>query len=463
MIVMKFGGTSTQDAKAQSNVASIIHNHVHLSPVVVISAIAKGTNYLERAGKFAEQGNSEEAIALLTELFARHYQILETNVQDSTRKKGVLDVIQHSFNELKELVRGVSILRELTPRTLDAFYCFGELLSSRLIAATCQEKGIDAVWLDTKEFMVTEANHNRAMPIMELVQEKLSVIALPLIRQGKVIVTQGFIGITQNGFRTTMGRESSDYSATIIGAALNADEIQIWTDVDGILTADPRVVSSPKKVKTMLPEEAFELSYFGAKVLHANSMLPALEKNIPVSIRNSMNPSHDGTKVTTGSNTKSCIKSIAYKNNVSVITLSPYKRYGQFIFWEHVYNILTKYDVTANVTTTSEFNVALALDSKYNLTAIVHELSSVGKITMFDRKGIVCVVGFGIQQTPEFLSRIFASLQGMKLSVISFGASKSSITLVLNEQEVEHAVRQLHREFFEGEIDVELFEQNLQE
>ncbi len=449
MIVMKFGGTSTQDAHAQANVASIIKKNLHKAPVVVISAIAKGTNYLERAGKLAEQGNVDEANRLLLELIERHYTILDTNIKDVNRNREVKDVLQRSLHELKELVRGVSILRELTPRTLDAFYSYGELLSSRLIAATCQENGIDAVWIDTNEFMITEANHNRAMPIMTVVEEKLSAIAIPHIKQGKVIVTQGFIGITQNGHRTTMGRESSDYSATIIGAALNVDEIQIWTDVDGILTADPRVVSSPKKVNTMLPEEAFELSYFGAKVLHANSMLPAIEKNIPVIILNSKNTNNSGTKISSTDNPDVGVQSIAFKNNILVLTINPHKRYGQFIFWEHVYNILTKYGVVANVTSTSEFNLAIAIEAKYFHAELLHELSSIGKVTVLEERGIVCVVGCGIKQQPEYINRIFSSLSGMSISMISFGASNSSITLVVEDKNVEAAVQRLHKEFFE--------------
>jgi aspartokinase len=171
-----------------------------------------------------------------------------------------------------------------------------------------------------------------------------------------------------------------------------------------------------------------------------------------------MNPSHDGTKVTSSASKASKIKSIAYKKSVVVLTVSPHKRYGQFIFWEHIYNILTKYNITANVTTTSEFNVAIALESKYNLTAIILELSSIGKVKTLERKGIICVVGSGIQLKPEYLSRIFSSLEGKSLSLISFGASDSNITLVLEEKDVEDAVHQLHKEFFEGEIDEEIFE-----
>ncbi len=458
MIVMKFGGTSTQDAAAQANVAAIIKANRHKSPVVVISAIAQGTNYLERAGKQAELGNTEQALALLEELIQRHYVILDTNVKDSKRNRGVRSQIEQAHTELKELVRGVAILHELTPRTLDSFYCYGELLSSRLIAASCQEAGIDAVWIDTKEFMVTDSNHNNALPLWEIVESKLKSLALPLINQGKVIVTQGFIGVTQSGFRTTMGRESSDYSATIVGVALQAEEIQIWTDVDGILTADPRVVQSPRKVKTMLPPEAFELSYFGAKVLHPNTMLPALEKNIPVYIFNSKRPYLSGTRISSDSHTKPMVKSIAYKKNAVIVTVTPRKRLGQYIFWEHIYNILTKHSITANLSVTSEFNISITIDSKINTQSLLHDLSEVGEVTIQENKGIICLVGYGIKQVPEYFSRIFNAFNGMTISMLSFGASDSNITLLLDDDVIFDAVKKLHHEFFEGTNDEEVFE-----
>ena len=455
---MKFGGTSTQDAKAQANVVSIIQANLPHSPFVVISAIAQATNFLERAGKFAEQGKVDEANQLLDDLFERHYLILDTNVHDKARHTSVKNFIAQSMTEVKEMVRGVSILRELTPRTLDAFYCYGELLSSRLIAAACQENGIDAVWLDTKDFMITEANHSRALPIMSIVEEKLSAIALPLLKQGKVLVTQGFIGVTQSGHRTTMGRESSDYSATIIGAAIHAESIQIWTDVDGILTADPRVVQSPRKVRTMLPAEAFELAYFGAKVLHPNTMLPALEQNIPVYIYNSKRPKLTGTRVASDAATKPTVKSVAYKRDIAVIEITPAKRLGQYIFWEQIYNILTKHSAAANMTASSELNVAITIEAKSNLRAIIHDLSTIGNVKLLEGKGIVCLVGHALKDNPDNLTRMFNALAGMKISMISFGASDSNITLVVDDDKILDAVKKLHLEFFERENDDEVFE-----
>jgi len=459
MIVTKFGGTSTQDASAIKNVVQIVSARLAQKPIVVISAIAQATNMLEKAGKLAVEGKAGEARDTLLTLFDRHYAIVDEIIKDRERNVELRKIIASSIHELEQLVAGVSILRELTPRTLDAFYCYGELLSSRMVAAALQEFGIDAVWFDTKDFMVTDDNFNRALPLMEIVEERLKSIALPLLEQSKTPVTQGFIGITLSGVRTTMGRESSDYSASIIGSALNVEDVQIWTDVDGVLTADPCVVSSPKKIKSLTFEEAFDLSYFGAKVLHPNTMLPALEKKIPIHIYNSRRPHLTGTRITSTSHSdEATVKSVAYKQNMVLLTITPKKRYSQSIFWEHIYTILTRHDVVANMTTTSEYSLAIAIDGKDNIPAIVHELGEIGLVQILEGKGIVCVVGTNLRETPQLMERIFRSLAEFNVSAISFGASKSNVAIVLENGVVLDAVRKLHREFFEAEHDEGKFE-----
>ena len=354
MIVMKFGGTSIQDATAMTNVAHIVKASIEKHPVVVISAIAGATNALEKIGAFATDQNIHDARSVIGTLIDRHASIVDTLIKDRSRHDELHSVLLNAKRELEEIVRGVSILRELTPRTLDTFYSFGELLSSRLVTAVLQESNVDAFWLDTNKFMITDDNYNRAIPMTDRVDTRLRALALPLIQEEKVIVTQGYIGVTTSGRRTTMGRESSDYSAAIIGAALGVEDIQIWTDVDGILTADPRVVESPMKVKEMSFEEAYELSFFGAKVLHPNTMLPAIEKNISIHIYNSQHPERSGTRVVTSSkDAEPIVKSVAYKRDLVLLNVWPKKRYGQFSFWESLYNILTTYGVVPAMTVTS--------------------------------------------------------------------------------------------------------------
>jgi aspartate kinase len=459
MIVMKFGGTSVKDSSAISNVVQIIKSRLAQHPIIVISAIAQATNMLESAGRLAAMGKGSEARDVLFKLFDRHYAMVDELVKDKQRHIALRKTIAASLRELEELVKGVAILRELTPRTLDAFCCYGELLSSRIVHAALIEQEVEAEWIDAKEFMITDENFNSAMPLMDIVEQRLNDFVRPLLERGRVPVTQGFIGITNAGRRTTMGRESSDYSASIIGAALMAVDVQIWTDVDGILTADPLIVTSPKKIKVLSYDEAYELSFFGAKVLHPNTMLPAFEKNIPIHIYNSQKPNLSGTFITSDSTLgKAIVKSVAYKRNILVLTISPKQRYSQYIFWEHIYGILAKYGILARMTATSEYSVSIALDTKNYADAMGHDLNAIGTVNILNDKGIVSVVGSNIRETPEVMSRIFQSLSQYSISMMSFGASKSNISLVINDADVPDAVRKIHSEFFDSVTMDETFE-----
>ncbi len=460
MIVMKFGGTSTQDADAIRNVVGIVERHISEKPIIVISAIAQATNVLERAGRIASEGRAGEARDLVLTLINRHFAIVDEIVQDRERNRDLRKVIANSLGELEELVKGVAILRELTPRTLDTFYCYGELLSSRIVAAALQERGIEAQWLDTADFMVTDDNFTRALPVMHLVEERLGALARPLLERGITPVTQGFIGISPSGRRTTMGRESSDYSAAIIGAALGSSDIQIWTDVDGVLTADPRIVDAPRKIRTLSFEEAYELSYFGAKVLHPNTMLPAIEKNIPIRIFNSRRPGSPGTLVTRGAvSTQTIVKSVAYRRDVVILTFVPAVRYRSFPLWEHIHTVLTKYDAHPDLSVTSESSYAMSLEASLPVGHIARELESIGSVSTLGGKGIVCVVGSNIRQAPGVTERVFRSIADLGPTMISCGASSSSLCIVLEDDAIPGAVRNIHREFFETSKNAELFEE----
>lgn len=460
MIVMKFGGTSTQDAAAMANVATIVQSRLALRPVVVISAIAQATNQLEQAGKLAAEGKEHEARDLLLHLFNRHYRIVDELIKDRQRHLDLRKAISSSLTELESLIKGIAILRELTFRTLDHIYSFGERLSSLIVSYVFLERGMNAVWVDTKDFMVTDDNFTRASPNMETVQRRLRSIALPLLQQGKVPVTQGFIGITERGDRTTMGRESSDFSAAVIGAVLGADDVQIWTDVDGVLTADPRIVTNPRKVKILTFEEAYELSFFGAKVLHPNTMLPAIENNIPIHVFNSRRPHRSGTFITAqSSNGTALVKSIASRNNIVLLNIKPRKRFGQFIFWEHIYNVLTKYDAAPFLTASSEYLVSLVIDARTNFASMLHELEPVGLVEVIDGKGIVSVVGTNIREKSGVVNDVFSAVADLGVTMISYGASLSNLSFVVDAGNLAEAVQRLHAVFFEGKSDVETFEE----
>jgi len=464
MIIMKFGGTSNRDAAAMSNVLRIIKNHIHERPVVVISAIASATNELEESARTAAAGNEPGACAVIDRMYDRHLAILKSLVHDERRSAALASAFASYRGELARLVQGVSILRELTPRTMDAFCSYGERFSSRLVAAGLQEQGVDAAWVDASEFMVTDGNFGRAIPVMESVRANLERVVVPIVERSQVPVTQGFIGVTAGGAYTTMGRESSDYSASIIGAALDADRVQIWTDVDGLLTADPRKVSDVKKVRRMSFEEAFELSYFGAKVLHPRTMLPLLEKNIPVEIRNSRREEGTGTVVLRGDAIPAgspSVKSIAFSPDITVICITPVRRTNQYHFWEGVFGVLAGSGIDVRSVTTSEFRIAFTVTGPFDSDGLVLGLREFGDVLVIPEQASLCMVGSGLREFPELAGRVFHALGGIGTSLIAYGASGYSMTLVVHRAHLARALDSLHAEFFgpsvpSGEFDVPL-------
>jgi aspartate kinase len=460
MIVMKFGGTSNQDAAAMRNVIRIVQAHLPMRPVVVISAIAKATNELEQTARNAAAGKEADAEKVLDGMFSRHDAIIENLLKDPQNKAELRQVLGQYRATLGHLIKGVAILGELTPRTMDAFCSFGERLSSRLISAGLREAGVKSVWVDVKEFMLTDDNFGRARPLTDKVRARLEEKVAPLVSEGNVVVTQGFIGVTESGAYTTMGRESSDYSASIIGAAMEAEKVQIWTDVDGILTADPRVVKETRKVRQMSFEEAFELSYFGAKVLHPNTMLPVIEKEIPVQIINSKNDKSLGTLigVVSTASAKPIVKSIAYKKGVTVVTVSPDKRLGQYLFWEGIFSILSQQGISSGMIATSEYSIAFTVDAKADLARLKQELSDHGRVTVLPGMASICLVGEGLRGSAGMADRVFHAISDMNVTMVSFGASGLNISIVINEDRIEDAVKRLHREFFELAVSSEVFD-----
>jgi aspartate kinase len=270
-IVMKFGGTSVQDSEAITNVINIVKN-TDASKIVVVSAVAKGTNSLEQIARLSSESNTAEAKKILETLINRHYKIIDELVHDKELKAAAAEKITAFHRQIEELISGLGIIRELTLRTLDAFRVFGELMSSTVISYAMKNAGIDVELIDSRSIIKTDNEYSRAYPDFEITQANVNEKLLPLLKEGKTLLAQGFIASTVDGVSTTMGRESSDFSAAIYGAMINADEIQIWTDVDGVLTADPNIISNTLKLSEISFQEMEELSNFGAKVLHKNSV-----------------------------------------------------------------------------------------------------------------------------------------------------------------------------------------------
>src|SRR4030095_1566156 len=331
LIIMKFGGTSVQDSDSITRVIDIV-SKTESGKIVVVSAIAKATTALESIARLAADKNTAEAEQILEEIINRHHTIINNLIVDKKFKAEAAEKIIKYHRDIKELIKGLSIINELSLRTLDAFRVFGELMSSTCIFYAMKTKGLDVELIDSRNIIKTTNDFSRAYPDFEVSQKNADKALIPLLKSGKILLAQGFIASTEDGISTTMGRESSDFSAAIYGSLVNADEIQIWTDVDGVLTADPNIIPNALKLSEISFLEMEELSNFGAKVLHKNSVKPALKKNIPIKILNSKNTASNGTLISSKLSYHELIKSLTYKKNVIVLKVKPKESLGQFVF-----------------------------------------------------------------------------------------------------------------------------------
>jgi len=449
MIIMKFGGTSVEDARAIANVADIVRKNFTNRPIVVSSAAAGITNQLLKTASLAQQGKKNEALENVAAIESRHKKIVK-ELFDGETAKNLNKHLAACAEELAALVNGVAVLGELTPRSIDAFAAYGERLSSFLLHHYLEKLGVRSVWIDARQVMITDDQYTKAVVQLDLTEFKLRNFVLPKVATGHVVVTQGFIGATEQGITTTIGRGGSDYSAAIIGALIGADEIQIWTDVDGILTADPSVVKDAKKIKVMSFNEASELAYFGARVLHPDTIMPAIKKNIPVRVLNSKRPSYSGTLIMMKPKTeKRCfVKSIAYKEGVTLIGIVSSRMFLAHGFLEQVFTVVDTYQTTVHTVATSEVSISVTVDNSKNLASIVRELRTFSTVTVGEKKAIICVVGDNLRNVPGVAARVLGAISEININMISQGASEINFSFVVDEDNVDDVVRRLHAELF---------------
>ncbi|HTR80261.1 MAG TPA: lysine-sensitive aspartokinase 3 [Bacteroidota bacterium] len=449
MIVMKFGGTSVEDAAAIKNVGNIVGKEISRHPVVVVSACAGITNQLLKTATLASEGKRDEALQNIAAIEGRHKMIVK-DLFDADTAKFLYKHIATFAEELAALVSGVVILGELTPRSLDAFASYGERMSSFIIHHYFESCKFRSFLVDARSFMITDNHFTKAVPMLDTVERKLNEIVKTKSENGYVVITQGFIGSTISGVTTTIGRGGSDYSAAIIGSLLNAEDIQIWTDVDGILTSDPSVVSDAKRIKVMSFNEAAELAYFGARVLHPETILPAVKKDIPVYVLNSRRPESKGTLIISHPKvSKECVvKSIAYKEGITLISIVSTRMFLAHGFLESVFDVFHKYETVVHTVATSEVSVSVTVDNAKNLGAILQELKTFSTVSVSDKKAIVCVVGEHLKDSPGVAAKVLRSITDINVNMISQGASEINISFVIDEDCVDEVVRRLHKEFF---------------
>ena len=435
-IVMKFGGTSVADAAAFENVARIVESERGAAPVVVVSAMSGVTDALLAATN----------ISSLRETFDRHRSVSRELLDDT---EAFSDRLSSAEQEIAELLEAFGQRPSERKSLQDAVVSFGEILSSTLLAEVLNQRGVEARQVDARRCIITDEEHTAAAPLMDLTFAKSKSELLPIIENGVVPVLGGFIGATRLGVTTTLGRGGSDYTAALLGAALGASEIQIWTDVTGVLTADPRVVPEAQTIERLSYSEAAELAYFGAKVLHPKTIQPAIESSIPVRICNSRAPQEAGTLVGPQSETSArTVKAIAHKSGVTTVQITSLRMLGAYGFLRALFEVFDRHRTVVDVVTTSEVSVSLSLDDASALPAIVEELERLGTVRVEKGRAIICVVGEGLRGTPGIAARVFSTISDINVTLISQGASSINFTFAIEEERVKEAVTRLHEEFF---------------
>jgi aspartate kinase len=450
LVVMKFGGTSVEDAAAINRTADIVGGRRKrgLGAVVIVSAMAKVTDELLASAAAAGRGDRVGALALSARLRNRHIDTASKLVE-TDRLVPLRAAIESEFDALDDLLRGIAAVGELTPRTSDLVVSFGERLSSRMVAEAFDQRGLAGVHIDARTCIITDANFGKAVPQEHPIEQKLHGLVLPLVEAGKTPVMGGFIGSTIEGITTTLGRGGSDYTAALVGGGLHAGAIEIWTDVNGIMTTDPRIVPEALRVKTISFEEAAELAYFGAKVLHPATILPAVQKSIPVWVLNSRNPENEGTKITAiAPRCASPFKSIAAKKKLTIIDIVASRMLMSHGYLKAVFDVFDKYQCVIDMVSTSEVSISVSVDSNQRLPEICAELSKIADVKMEGHKALICLVGEDIRRRNGIAGRLFSAISHINVRMISQGASEINMSFMIEEEDVEEAVRSLHTAFF---------------
>ena len=442
MIVMKFGGSSVADREQIEKVQQIIASRKSKSPVVVSSAHKGVTNLLVDCAHEAAQGRSDPSPVI-----NRQREILAS--------LGCPDyLLDELFGELTDLLRGLALIKELTPRSLDYVQSFGERMSVRALADFFTRHGMAAKAFDAWELgFITDSNFGAARPVEGYERMMRSAFESQVDKDTVAIVT-GFVGRNDRDEITTVGRNGSDLTATLIGAALHADEVEIWTDTNGVMTADPRLVESARNIPAMTFAEASELAYFGSRVLHPATLVPAIKKRIPVRVLNTNDPEHPGTVIQEQSQDGSGeITSIAHKGGQVVLTIHSERMFGQSGFLARVFEVLGRHEVVIDMISTSEVSVSMTTDSYDNLNAAIRELEDFGRCVLYSEKAILCVVGRNIANARGLGGRVLAALakEGIDIEMISHGIDSINLSLLVHDSDVKRAVPILHDALFAAE------------
>jgi aspartate kinase len=448
LVVMKFGGTSVEDRTAIERTAGIVAGRVAAGkkPVVVVSAMSKVTDQLLACAAAASRGDRTGALAISQRLRSRHRDTAAALIKSCA---AIQTSIEHEFDALDEVLRGLAAILELTPRISDLIVSYGERLSSAMIAQAFQERGLNGVHIDSREVIITDSQFQKAIPLDALIEERCATQIRPHIEAGRVPVMGGFIGSNEAGITTTLGRGGSDFTGALIGGAMHAEAIEIWTDVNGIMTTDPRICPDALRVKVISFEEAAELAYFGAKVLHPATILPAVKRNIPVLVLNSRNPSNEGTRIIAlAPHCRSPFKCIAVKKKLTIIDVVASRMLMTHGYLKAIFDIFDKHQCPVDMVSTSEVSVSLTVDSNDKLPAIADDLGKLADVKYEGQKALVCMVGEDIRGQMGISAQVFTAIKHVNVRMISQGASEINMSFMIEESDAEEAVRSLHAAFF---------------
>lgn len=454
MIVSKFGGTSVQDSKAIKRVFSIVASKKE--PVfIVVSALSKVTDSLIKIATKTRESKVEEAKKILNDIIDRHLGIAD--------ELGVLDSVNPYFEKTREelvlLIHALVILGELSPRSLDKIMSYGELMSSTLVFEYFRAQKLSIFYVDPRTVIKTNSNFTEAEIDFLQTEAELSLILEQYGNKYRYFITGGFVGSDKDGNTTTLSRGGSDYTASVIASLLGAKRLEIWTDVPGVMTSDPRLVPTAKVISEVSYAEASELAFFGAKVLHPKTIYPAVKKKIPVLVLNSLRPKDEGTIILPTASKKKIVKAIAFRRNIVVITIHSNRMLGAFGFLARVFEIFKKYRTSVDLVSTSEVSISLTIDDIRNLHLILEELKEFATVKYETNQAIISIVGEGLKDTTNVANRIFEVLRNTRIKMISMGASDINFSIVVDENDCEESIKVLHEEFFGKNIFPKLFKE----
>jgi aspartate kinase len=448
VIVQKFGGTSLEDAAALERLCRIVERSRADGPVVVVSAMGDTTDRLVEALDLAAAGEEARALTCLSRMQRDTERVLRDFFR--TGSPAVEEDVAPYFDELARMARAVAVLRSVPAAGRDHFLAHGEMTAGVVVARALEARSLPAVPVDSRELVVTDDRFGRAQPDLQETGRRVREKVAPLCAEGKIPVAAGYIGSSHAGATTTLGRGGSDYTAALFGAALDAEAVEIWTDVDGMMTADPRVVPSARPIETISFEEASELAYFGARVLHPLTLTPAIEKGIPVRVKNSRRPDFPGTEIRAAAGSEGRgVRSIAYKKGIATVDVVTSRMLMASGFLRTLFDVFARWETPVDMVSTSEISVSVTVDDLSRLPEVRRDLERLAQVEVARDRALVCLVGQDLKFTPGLAARLFRTIEDVNVLMISQGASRRNVSFVVEERDVEDVVRRLHKEFFE--------------